>query len=88
MDVFDDNATLCMSNNSRLAKNAIVFAANQGKMSFADTHAIADTGATLVFVMKGIPMQNVKRLSCPSQLISQMVRKYNQCTHERFLDCQ
>jgi hypothetical protein len=34
-------------------------------MSFADTHAITDTGATLVFVMKGIPLQNVKQAVVP-----------------------
>jgi hypothetical protein len=59
-DVFDDNATYCTSNNSMLEKKSTAFAANQGKMSFADIHTIADTGATLVFAMKGIPMQNVK----------------------------
>jgi hypothetical protein len=43
------------------AKYAIAFAANQEVMSFADTHTITDTRATSVFVMKGIPMQNVKQ---------------------------
>jgi hypothetical protein len=59
-EVFDGDATLCTLNNSNLAKNAIAFAANQGQMSFANTHTITDTRATLVFVMKGILMQNVK----------------------------
>jgi hypothetical protein len=56
-DVFDDNVTLRTSNTSMSAKNAIAFTANQETMSFANTHAIADTGATSVFVMKGIPMK-------------------------------
>jgi hypothetical protein len=29
-------------------------------LAFADTHAIADTGATSIFVMAGTPMSNIR----------------------------
>jgi hypothetical protein len=58
-DVFSDNATFCMSNTTKSAKNAIAIAANQEMKSFPANHAITGTRAILVFVMNRIPMQNV-----------------------------
>ena len=34
-------------------------------LTFADTHAIADTGATSIFVMAGTPMKNVRSTMDP-----------------------
>ena len=63
-----NDATVIISNTSRdrnvaSARN-IASALRQGvvpkTLTFADTHAIADTGATSIFVMAGTPMKNVR----------------------------
>ncbi len=56
-----NNATVITSNRSR-ARN-IASALQQGvpkTLAFSDTHAIADTGATSIFVMAGTPMTNIR----------------------------
>jgi hypothetical protein len=55
-----DDATVIKLNRSG-ARN-IASALRQGVpkvLAFADTHAIADTGATSIFVMAGTPMKNI-----------------------------
>jgi hypothetical protein len=67
-----DDATVITSNTSRdrnvaSARN-IASALQQGvpkTLAFADTHAIADTGATSIFVMAGTPMKNIHPATDP-----------------------
>jgi hypothetical protein len=67
-----DDATVVTSNTSRdrnvaSARN-IASALRQGvpkTLAFADTHAIADTGATSIFVMAGTPMKNIHPATDP-----------------------
>ena len=61
-----DDATVITSNRSR-ARN-IASALRQGvpkTLAFSDTHAIADTGATSIFVMAGTPMTNIRPATDP-----------------------
>ena len=56
-----DDATVIMSNKSRPKEIASAHQKGVPKvLAFADTHAIADTGATSIFVMVGTPMSNIR----------------------------
>ena len=67
-----DDATVIISNTSHdrnvaSARN-IASALRQGvpkMLAFADTHAIADTGASSIFVMAGTPMKNIRPTTDP-----------------------
>ena len=61
-----DDTIVITSNKSRASNSAsarnIASALRQGVprvLAFANTHAIADTGATSIFVMAGTPMKNI-----------------------------
>jgi hypothetical protein len=61
-----DNATVITSNKSR--DSEIASALRKGMptaLTFANTHAIADTGATSIFVMAGTPMNNIRSAMDP-----------------------
>ncbi len=57
----DDDATIITSNCKARCKK--VECANT--ITIAPTHAIADTGATSIFIMKGTPVKNLRRSSDP-----------------------
>ncbi len=67
-----DDATVITSNTSRASNSAsahnIASALQQGVpkvLAFTDTHGIADTGATSIFVMAGTPMKNIREAMDP-----------------------
>ncbi len=50
-----------MTSNKTQQNESIAYGANNAKaMKFTKTHAVADTGATSIFVMEGLKMSNVK----------------------------
>ena len=72
----DDNATIVASNCSTNFEqlecvNAITFAAS---------HAIADTGATSIFIMKGTPVKIYNGQIIPSRSDYQMAARFHLCT--------
>jgi hypothetical protein len=62
--VDNDDTTVVTSNKCQdIACNTI--AATTKTMSFATTHAVADTGGTSLFVMEGLKMNNVQIATHP-----------------------
>ncbi len=56
-----NNATVITSNRSPARDVASALRKGMPKvLAFADTHAIADTGATSIFVVAGSPMTNIR----------------------------
>ncbi len=56
-----DNATVITLNRSRPKEIASALRKGVPKvLAFADTHAIADMGATSIFAMAGTPMSNIR----------------------------
>jgi hypothetical protein len=53
------------SNKTQQKESIANGAANNNTMSFAKTHAVANTGATSLFVMEGLKMSNVQIATNP-----------------------
>ena len=61
-----NDATVITSNRSRAKDIASALGKGVPKvLAFADTHVIADTGATFIFVMAGTPMSNIRPVLDP-----------------------
>jgi len=62
-----NDATVVTSNKSRVKDiaSALLWQGMPKALAFANTHAIADTRATSIFVMTGTPMNNIRPTRSP-----------------------
>jgi hypothetical protein len=64
-NIVDDDATVVTSNKTKHTTTNALGATDANTMSFATTHAVAYTGATSLFLMEGLKMENVQIATNP-----------------------
>jgi hypothetical protein len=64
-NIVDDDATVVTSNKTKHTTTNALGTTDANTMSFATTHAVADTGATSLFLMEGLKMENVQIATKP-----------------------